>query len=237
MGAPIAVLDESSLSSPQEIARVVTAIATQVSRDWTPRWLTAGELFVSTPEKVPAEAWQLVILDDSDQADALGYHELSKTGTPLGKVFVRSVQQSGGIWSVAASHELLEMLADPDINLAAEGPDPDDPKAAAFYAYEVCDPVEGDTYAIGSVQVSDFVTPEFFEFDAPHKSGFDHLGLLTNPFTLRPGGYMSILPIGKSTRWKQIFGDAAPAYRVEPKPGGRRSRRMLPRRDWRRSRQ
>ena len=37
-----------------------------------------------------------MILDDSDQANALGYHELSKTGTPLGKVFVRSVQQSGG---------------------------------------------------------------------------------------------------------------------------------------------
>jgi hypothetical protein len=236
MDAPIAVIDQSTLAGEGEVAKVVAALATQVSRDWAPRWFSAGALFVSTPEKVPTEAWQLVILDDSDQADALGYHELSNSGTPLGKVFVRSVRQSGGIWSVAASHELLEMLADPDINLAAEGYDPDDPETAAFYAYEVCDPVEGDVYAIDGVQVSDFVTPEYFEIDPPPESRFDHLGLLTAPFTLRPGGYMSVLPIGKSARWKQIFGDAAPALRVEAKPGGRRSRRMLPRRQWRRSR-
>jgi len=236
MDAPIAVVDQSTLAAPAEVAKVVAALATQVSRDWAPRWYTAGALFVASPKEVPAEAWQLVILDDSDQANALGYHELSSTGTPLGKVFVRSVQQSGGVWSVAASHELLEMLGDPDINLAAEGPDPDDPKSPAFFAYEVCDPVEGDTYSIDGVEVSDFVTPEYFEMDPPPKSRFDHLGLLKQPFTLRPGGYMSILPISKSARWKQIFGDSAPAYRVEPKPGGRRSLRMLPRRDWRRSR-
>jgi hypothetical protein len=235
MDAPIAVVNQSTLAKPDEVAKVVAALATQVSRDWSPRWYTAGALFVSSPKEAPPEAWQLVLLDDSDQANALGYHELSATGTPLGKVFVRSVQASGGIWSVAASHELLEMLADPDINLAAEGNDPDDPKSAAFWAYEVCDPVEGDTYAIDGVTVSDFVLPEYFEMDPPPSSRFDHLGLLMEPFTLRPGGYMSVLSIAKNARWRQIFGDAAPAYRVEPKPGGRRSRRMLPRHDWKRS--
>jgi hypothetical protein len=236
MDAPIAVVNQSTLATDAEVAKVVAALGTQVSRDWAPRWYLTGALVVVKPKDVPPSAWQLVILDDSDQADALGYHELSATGTPLGKVFVRSVQQSGGQWSVAASHELLEMLGDPDINLAAEGYDPENPKSPAFFAYEVCDPVEGDTYDVDGVQVSDFVFPEYFEIDPPPKSRFDQLGLLPKPFTLRPGGYMSILPISTSARWKQIFGDAAPAFKVEPKPGGRRSRRFLSRRDWRRSR-
>jgi hypothetical protein len=48
---------------------------------------------------------------------------------------------------------------------------------------------------------------------------------------------MSVLPIGKGHSWKQIFGDEARALLLAPKPGGRRSRRMLPRKDWRRSTQ
>jgi hypothetical protein len=234
VGVRIAVVNRSSLAGPGDMSRVADALGKQLADDYSPVWGLEAEIAIAArPEAIPATAWQLVILDDSDQANALGYHELTKSGAPLGKVFVRSVQESGGEWSVAASHELLEMMADPALNLAAEGYDPESPGSPAFFAYENCDPVEGDTYRIDGVTVSDFVYPTFFELNPPQHSTFDRLGHLVKPFSLRPGGYMSVLPIGKGHTWKQIFGDQSRALRLQPKPGGRRFRRMLPRREWR----
>jgi hypothetical protein len=223
VGVRIAVVNRSSLVDAGEMSRLANALSKQLAEDYSPIWGLEAEIRISPPSPIPPSDWQLVILDDSDQANALGYHELTKSGAPLGKIFVRSVQQSGGEWSVATSHELLEMMADPDINLAAEGYDPENPGSPAFFAYENCDPVEGDTYRIGAVAVSDFVYPAFFELNPPPHSRFDRLGLLGKPFTLRPGGYMSVLPIGKGHTWKQIFGDASRALMLQPKPGGRRS--------------
>ena len=67
--------------------------------------------------------WQISVTDNPDQAGALGYHELTSRGTPLGKVFAGLDLQSGGSWTVTLSHELLEMLADPWINWCAQGSD------------------------------------------------------------------------------------------------------------------
>jgi hypothetical protein len=229
----VAVLNRSTLVSPEEARRVTEALLRQVRTDYAAGWEVGAEVSVGLIDPAPPDAWQLVLLDDSDQADALGYHDLTATGRPLGKVFVRSVQQSGGSWSVAASHELLEMMADPDINLAAEGADPNDPKKAAFYAYENCDPLQGDTYGIDGVIVSNFVYPEFFELNPARGARFDHLKLVDAPFTLRPNGYMSFLPIPGGAHWQQIFGDLCPPTHRMPRPGGRRYRRMEPRSRWR----
>ena len=111
MGVRIAVINRSSLVSAGDVSRVAGALSTQVADDYSPVWGLEAEIAVAEPGALPASVWQLVILDDSDQANALGYHELTKSGAPLGKVFVRSVRDSGGEWSVAASHELLEMMA------------------------------------------------------------------------------------------------------------------------------
>lgn len=229
------MIDRSTLLAAEEAGRVTDALRKQVQVDYAAGWQVGAEVALDLTDTATTTDWQLVLLDDSDQADALGYHDLTKDGRPLGKVFVRSVKQSGGEWSVAASHELLEMLADPDINLAAEGPDPNDPGKAAFYAYENCDPVQGDSYAVDGTTVSNFVYPEFFEMNPARGARFDHLGLVSKPFALRPNGYLSFLPIPGGARWQQIFGElCAPVHRM-PRPGGRRYRRMEPRGRWRRS--
>lgn len=62
--------------------------------------------------------WWLVLLDTSDEAGYLGYHEATIDGMPLGKVFVKTAEAANRAWSVTASHELLEMLADPWLNLS-----------------------------------------------------------------------------------------------------------------------
>ena len=65
-----------------------------------------------------AGTWWLSILDNTDRAGVLGHHDLTPDGLPVGKSFAGTDKHYGHSWTVTASHELLEMLADPDINLS-----------------------------------------------------------------------------------------------------------------------
>jgi hypothetical protein len=96
------------------------------------------------------------------------FHDLTAAGQPLGQVFARTTLDEGGLWTVTFSHEMLEMLADPNINLCAFDED-----ARRLYAYEVCDAVEADAlgYEIDGVTVSDFVLDSWFEPSDARKTG------------------------------------------------------------------
>jgi hypothetical protein len=94
----------------------------QVSLDFNAYWDLDCQLsFLPEGEALTPGWWQISVTDDPDQAGALGYHEMTSRGTPLGKVFARLDPQSGASWTVTLSHELLEMLADPWINWCAQG--------------------------------------------------------------------------------------------------------------------
>ena len=96
--------------------------------------------------------------------------------------------------SATASHELLEMLADPDCGLYKKGPPVK--KKYDKYSVEVCDPVQETAYNITLadgetvVTVSNFVTKSWFENGGA--APYDYLELLEKPFTLAGGGYMSL---------------------------------------------
>lgn len=184
----VAVINESTILSTTEVQHAVAALDHQVQADFTPHWgVTARVRFYPQHINPPADAWVLAILDDSDQAGALGYHDLTANGYPIGRVFARTDADYGLSWTVTASHELLEMLADPDCALAAQLG-----TKAVFVAREIGDPVESDqwAYLVGDVLVSDFVLPSWFQRQA-HKP-FDFGGHLHSPLTLLPGGYVSI---------------------------------------------
>ncbi|WP_374349537.1 hypothetical protein, partial [Chitinimonas sp.] len=159
----IAIINASTMVNDADATAVVAALQTQVSRDFAPAWgIDATLRLVPKGGKPEKGEWWLTLLDDSDQASALGYHDLTKSGLPSGKVFVKSSQSSHVHWSVTASHEVLEMLVDPNINLTVFE---QSSKGSRLYAYEVCDACEGDDYAykIDGVLVSDFVYPAWFE--------------------------------------------------------------------------
>jgi hypothetical protein len=168
-----------------------------------------------------------VILDNSDQAGALGYHDVTKGGSPLGKVFAKTDLQYKEKWSVTASHELLEMLADPNINLtvfeqATTG--------GRLYAYEVCDACEADafSYSVGGVSVSDFVYPSWFEsFRDPKSTQFDFRKKISKPFELLKGGYIGIYDVTAGTGWQQLTAQKN-NFRARPPVGSRRERRSIP---------
>src|SRR5947209_4085574 len=80
----IAVVNSCTVLSDSQITPVVQALQIQVSRDFAPVYgLDAKLVQVSKGAKVPAGMWQLVMLDNADQAGALGYHDLTTDGLPL----------------------------------------------------------------------------------------------------------------------------------------------------------
>ncbi|TMC47830.1 MAG: hypothetical protein E6J14_14390 [Chloroflexi bacterium] len=234
----IAVVNASTVLEDRDVAAVVPALQKQVSRDFAPPWGADADLTFVPKDGTPAAGtWWLSVLDNSDQAGALGYHDLTNEGLPLGKIFALSDKQYGLQWTVTASHELLEMLADPDINQTVFVQN--DATSGILYMHEVCDACEADKYGyeIDGTLVSDFVFPAWFEsFWKPASTRFDYQNQIQAPFTLLPGGYIGLFDVTAGTGWQQQTGaEAAATYGSRPRPGSRRERRRTPRNQWLRS--
>jgi len=236
----VALINAATAVSDAEVQEAMAALQTQVHRDFAPIWGKDADLvFVPPGSDPPSGAWWLVMLDTSDQAGALGYHDLTSQGLPLGKVFAKSDIDNGYVWTVTASHELLELLADPDINLTTfvEQLQHDGAGSGRLYAYEVCDACEADQYGykIDDTTVSDFVTPAWFEsFWPPGSSQFDYQNQIQRPFELLPGGYIGVYPVYAGGGWQQLTAQAAEAalHWARPRVGSRRERRRTARSQW-----
>jgi hypothetical protein len=156
----IAVINESTAIGDANVEAMVPAFSEQWNKDLLPIWGVESATLTFTPKsKRPASgAWWMVFLDDSDQADALAYHDLTNEGLPISKVFVKTIKSANESLSVGATHEMCEMAVDPWLNSAYQDPE------GIFWAGEVADPVEDDQYGykIGEVLVTDFVTPNWF---------------------------------------------------------------------------
>lgn len=217
----IAITNQSTVLRDDQVKAALPALQQQVGMDFYGYWNAGATLiFFDKNSTLVEDWWQLVILDDADQADALGYHELSSVGTPLGKIFAKTDQETGSQWTVTLSHELLEMIADPDIDTSKQAAD------GKFYAFEVCDAVEADGlgYTIDGTWVSDFVTPKWFN-DQVDCDRYSFQKRVSKPLQLAAGGYISVFDGGN---WTQLTAEAAPgvyaAHAIAK--GSRRSRRI-----------
>src|SRR5204863_985342 len=107
----ISIINASTAVSDADAKPVVEALQQQVDDHFAPAWGSSAHLnFVPKGGHPDPGSWWLVILDSSDQAGALGYHDLTQEGLPIAKAFAGSDIQYGYSWSVTVSHELLEML-------------------------------------------------------------------------------------------------------------------------------
>jgi hypothetical protein len=232
--------DSNNVVTDEECRALVAALQTQVSRDFAPVWGVDAELeFVPAGGTPRAGSWWLSILDSTDRLGVLGHHDLTPDGLPVGKSFAGTDQEFGHCWTVTASHELLEMLADPDINLTVlVHPTPSDNK---LYTYEVCDPCQDDQFAydIDGVKVCNFVYPAYFQsFRLPGSTRFDHQNKLDKPVpAVLDGGYISAFDLlSNAAGWHpvtaataELTADARPVRGRSP---SRRERRQLPRSQW-----
>lgn len=234
----IAVINASTVLTDSQVQSVVPALQSQVSQHFAPAWgVDANLTFIPQGSTPPPGSWWLTVLDDSDQAGALGYHDLTNEGLPLGKVFAGSDLKYGSEWTVTASHELLEMLGDPNINLTVFIQKPND-NSGRLYAYEVCDAVEADNlgYKVGNVLVSDFVYPSWFEdFRAPNSTQFDYRQQVTQPLQLLADGYIGIFDVTSGNGWTQLTAQKMTHARHRGEVGTRRERRRTIRAHWMKS--
>jgi hypothetical protein len=205
----VALVNASGLRDA-DVAEGMAALQRQLSDDFAPVWQVDAELHLVPRARAfepvrPNDLWGLVLIDDAEVEKELGpgrirgYHDTTASGLPLARVFVNRLEP-GQDWTFLASHELLEMLADPDCSAAVfRHPDA---STLLFYAREVCDPCAGygDGYEKGGRHVSDFVFPSWFQSAAPKRgvTRFDERGLIDAPFKVRKDGYIGVYVTGMS---------------------------------------
>ena len=219
-GVPtIACFNRGSTPLGVDFDALIAAMQAFVDRCVMPVWGTPAKLVKS--KGYVKGAWAVVFLDNADQPGALAYHDLTPDGLPQSKVFVKTTLDNHDLVSVSASHELVEMLVDPAINIMTTGPDP-----KVMYAYESADPVEQLSFKVDGIPMTDFVYPAYFEVF--HKAGsvrFDQMKKVNKPFQILSGGYQIIFKNGK---WSQIFASASKKKRFgrEDRRGHRSEQRM-----------
>ena len=218
----IAVINQSAAITNAAVQHMLPAFTHQWNTDLRPIWGVEEATFTFAPKgkKPEPHSWWLVFLDNSDQADALAYHDLTNEGLPISKVFVKTILADKASVSVGATHELCEMAVDPWLNSAYQD------AQGVFWAGEVCDPVEDDQYGykIGDVLVTDFVTPNWFGHQHA-QTQIDLKGHALTPFEILSGGYGQKFDPQKG--WEQVTGSRArhSAMALNAVTGSRRERR------------
>ncbi len=209
----IAVINRDNLPA-DEFAAIVAAVNKQLA-DVNAAWGANAQCHVAdAPEGHDA---YIQVQAKCDVPDAGGYHTANGDGRPWGLVSVDVADEVGVPWSLYLSHEVIELVVDPDAAELVRGPCPDPSLTGrrrvgrvsttlVYLPREACDPVQGTTYDVDGVTVSDFVTPAWFK--RRHVGAVDHLGTLAGPFTVAPGGYVSYED-PSTGKWTDYFGDDA----------------------------
>jgi hypothetical protein len=103
----IQIINQSTVVSDSDIKDYTEALQIQVTRDFSQHWnINCVLTFVPKGQTPDPNQWWLVVLDDSNVQNALGYHDLTPKALPLGKVFAKTDLQYGDAVSVTMSHEL-----------------------------------------------------------------------------------------------------------------------------------
>jgi hypothetical protein len=201
----ISVVNHTSMSvADEELQAVVRAINRQIQEDFRPYWSLDALLHVegragTQPDKQETSELRgdavLYLWDDVDVDNALGYHDRNNSGIPYGFVFTALAAQLGEPWSVTLSHEALELIGDPYVNLLVIGPHPTETERDVLYWYEMCDAVQAETYEIDHVPVSNFLLPLYFTVEQEAVGRNDYLGRVheghpLESFGINPGGYV-----------------------------------------------
>jgi hypothetical protein len=200
----------TKLVSAEEAQKAVDAINVQIRRDFSPYWKIHGVLKLGDESEKPSVDAVVNLLPDTNVDDALGYHEVDATGMPFANVFVALAKAVETPWSVILSHEVLDLLADPYVNLLITGPHPAKPSEEVFHWREVATAVQDQVYELDGVAVSNFVLPTYYQLGS--KGYTDYLGKTRNTRTLAPfdvssGGYIGYY--NPRTRQHETFARAS----------------------------
>jgi hypothetical protein len=213
LSVTVALVDETHRRIPAaELSQVAAALNAQWHNDFLPLYpQVRGSVVVYPLGAVPPRTWQLRLLDDLDDPGALGYH--TDDGN---QPFAVIDATDAGDWHVTASHELLEMLADPWGNSMHGARLPLGTEAAykrfglphasshVHYLLEVCDPCEAFTYEQAGVQLSDFLLLPWYRTNPGAAHAYSFTGALMDQREVADGGYVSF-EVPQTGHWWQLF--------------------------------
>jgi hypothetical protein len=202
----VALVSDTSSVSFSDVSAVAAALQKQATRDFGPLWQVSATVSAfDALESVPVDYWPVIIRANIDQPGAAGYHT-DENGQPF------SLVEADDQWQLTASHETLEMLADPFGNRTIAGsPPPQAPQPLAAlgrvtYLVEVCDPCEDAQFAYGvnGQQLSDFITPHYYDPNGATGAQYSFRGNIKAPHTVLESGYVSFgNPV--TNEWYQIL--------------------------------
>jgi hypothetical protein len=158
---------------------------------------------------------RFAVVDEIPEApDALAYHDVDEHGRPYGRLGLHVCEQAGMSISSVLSHELVEMQGDLYCQEWSYSG-----RLRCLVAVELCDPVQSDTYTLGSVEVSNWVTPWYF-IEEEHGRDYDWCRKLAESFSIAPGGYQIQMHAGAVSN---VFGREfpEPVYRAKEHARGR----------------
>jgi hypothetical protein len=197
----LALVVEVEGHDSSDTARVAAALQRQAIRDFSPVWdVRATVDAFPRLEDVPLGYWPMIVRDDIEVPGAAGIH-LDDEGQPFALITMSDS------WSLTASHEMLEMLADPQGNRVVPGRSPKQGQGRVEFLVEVCDPSEAAQfgYTVNDILVSDFYTPRFFDPVFSTATRYSFTGAIKRPRTILRGGYISWRVPRTSVWWQQIW--------------------------------
>lgn len=199
---------EAEVVPASELSRASAALQKQLTRDFGPIWdIRATIDAFARLDDVPLTYWPILVQEDI-QVDAAGIH-LDKDGQPFALV------QHSNQWTLTASHEVLEMSADPFGNRLVSSRSIKPDQGRVQYLVEVCDPSEAAQfgYHVNGVLVSDFYTPNFFDPVQTVGTRYSFTGAISEPRQVLRGGYLSWHDPPSDHWWQQLWFDGEPEFK------------------------
>jgi hypothetical protein len=236
----ISVINHTKDILDEEVHNALRAINRQIEFDFEPYWSLGATLRLEgrTGKRPNRETLSdmrgdavIYLWDETDVDDALGYHENNHRGIPFSFVFSKLAKELGESWTVTLSHEAIEVIGDPEVNLLVQGPHPETGKDV-FHWYELCDAVQAESYSVDGVGVSNFLLPLYFTATDERGGRNDFLGRkgkdgkTLESFKVKEGGYIGFFnpKTGKHETFA-MKGDEVAASRQKIKDSFRRARR------------
>jgi hypothetical protein len=234
-GTTIVIIDQTKEIDPNLLSSAATALNLQVTQHLPKYWsgINASVSSAASIGALPANSWPVFLVKSLPPGEG-GFH-MDKHNQPYAKVIASPDDAS---WTIDASHEIIEMLVDPNGNrmqtsqaIAIQGDAVVDTSGTFDYLVEACDPCEANNFAydIDGIELSDFITPDFYSAAARPGGQYSYMGNITRPRQLLEGGYISY--IGSDGRWRQILwvdpGQPPTYNNLEVKSGSRSFREAV----------
>jgi hypothetical protein len=189
----VGLASRSASISLADLRPVVAALDQQARLDVGPVWgVSARVSLLDDPDKVPKGVSPIILMDELP-GSMHGVHTVDHN-VPFAIVLAAQG------WSLAVSHEFVEMLVDPSGSRVIRGRKMEIKDGAVHdtddhvdYIVEASDPVEDESFAytIDSVLVSDFYSPRYFDDAVTPGVRYSHSGKITRPREVGRNGYLS----------------------------------------------